>query len=199
MILACVLQGATPSVLLGERATMKKTILAGILVLALAPGAANAVLYSIAITPDGTPLLTGSGQVDFVGDLSTDGLFALASTDVNAFSLTMTGLGATVTAGLADIGSYGSYRVTGGELVNIGIAAFVSQGSGGCPSFGGGVSCTLELSSTTDQAFLTVPTSTTGGRTTEGDYELSRVPAPATLALLGLGLLGVGYRRRQRS
>ena len=207
MILAYEFQGATPSVLLGERATVKKTILAGILLLALGPMTAQAGLMRVNFTVTATEG-PASGQ-------SSTGFFTYDS------SIAPSGGGFVVDPALTELSflwlgtlydkttatwTQGTFD-SSGAVTNFALCTN-NRDTGGSGCSDGDPSETGWTLFTTSFRYTRSPGLSTGctydpATNPSGCYEGSvtwelAVPAPATLALLGLGLLGVGYRRRRQ-
>ena len=172
-------------------------VMAIIVWLLLAPAAHAAMLYDIVIND---PDLSGSGQIDFMGDLSTDGFFPLQASDIAAFSFTFNipaPHNATVLYGLTDITSFQAYGVVGGDLSSVQFELVVAQGSGGCPVAGGGASCSLNFG-TGNTATFTLPFAGGGLFFPSIPYTVTAVPIPSATLLFGTGLIcviGWNYRK----
>ena len=183
---------------------MKKTILAGILVLALGPMSAQAGLLRVdfSVTATDGPLNGTSSSGFFTFDSSvippgggdTTGTCGTACLTELSFAWN----GTSYDQNTANTGALAFDAA--GNLTNFAICPGASAGGGGCLTgpgddwalFGTGFNYTVDEMSGEIGCEGTIYCGSV-------EWSISSVPTPATLALLGLGLLGVGYRRRQRS
>jgi len=173
------------------------------------PGVANAsVLYTIAASFEESGennLISVSGQIGFMGDLSTDGVFPLVLSDLTAFDVTVScseqgspgSCFPDVIYDLSDVFSIPlepEYKAAGGELVEIDILASANGSSieVGWPDFTG-----------TTHTLYVVEHSTANHESCnlfndlcDGPYTLARVPEPTTALLFACGLVALGAHRR---
>jgi hypothetical protein len=191
MILACVLKGTTPSVLLGERATMRKTILATLFPLLLSLNSANATVLTwelVNVVFDDQTAVTGS--FDFDSDTNTYSNWSL-SVEAGGIFPAFTYLQSNGSAGIAC-----GAAPTCADFVSIASALNGSflrlEYDSPLTNSGGTIDLTLAFPNRSFEC-----DNCNNFRYITGGAVRAFVPAPATLALLGLGLLGVGYRRRQ--
>jgi hypothetical protein len=147
---------------------------------------------------------TGSGSFSFANGLTTVGL-----SDLTAFSFTQTevlgGKSGTFDYGLSDLTSFSATLGPGPTVTALSLASdFVAQSSGGLLlideslSFTGlGTNEALILGNKPGVGIITASTGTVTITS-----PTTATPEPASLTLLGMGaagLLGYGWRRRQRA
>ena len=173
--------------------------------------ASASVIYGLTASfreDDNSNQISVSGQIDFMGDLSTDGTFSLALSDISAFDMTVTCSDADVPGGcfpdvvyaLSNLSSLPidpDYKVAGGELFEIDLLAIkgVFTLDVGFIDGAGTLDTLLFLQHNTsgDSCALNASDSC------RGPYTLARlVPEPAMGQLIAIGLLGLGLRRTSR-
>jgi hypothetical protein len=178
---------------------MRKTILAGFLVVALGPLTAQASLIELRARLDGAQEVPPSGSV------ST----ASAAMTYDDVTMTLSWSIGQVTpffgTGVIFAHFHGPAAPGVNAAVQVWICANAGGGPVGTPSCGGAGAPFAAGSAviTSDQAnallaelwYINIHTAELPGGEIRG--QVLQAPAPATLALLGLGLLGVAYRRRQ--
>jgi PEP-CTERM motif len=152
-------------------------------------------------TAIGTALYPGGFGIDLNSINLSNGAgtlrVAMTETDLNwgAPGVTSTHVGGAIGGTTAGTVSYGLY--TDNANVAFGTGSTVFTGTGSNPVFSGTGGADINLADPFSMSLILDITHTRAGATSF-DFE-GKVPEPGTTALLGLGLLGLGFSRRRRS
>lgn len=97
---------------------------------------------------------------------------------------------------LSTLGNYGEFEILSGNLTLLDITGTVDSNNNRCADSGGGAAC-----SSTTATILAAFGASADDYTfhTKSDGSFSKVPEPATLTLLGIGMLGMGWKARRRA